>query len=479
MRRNVWAGLVVAVMAVMCSGLAMAGLSECIDATCRVSVDTGSQYRTAGTGCAVGRLADTQVAQGSVLVLTNAHVVERAATAHCEFWVYGHKSKPLPGRVIARDSALDMAMIQISTSQFGGRLPSIVPLAPSGTVIRPGQTLLSVGCANGHWASAWRGHAVSLAGTELKFRPGPESGRSGSAIFDASGSYVVGLLRARNTDTVTSATLGIATNLGGLRQRFNTAYQLAQCPGGVCDPYQRQLQPSPSRQPSPQGGAWPSLPTPSPQPMQSAPVVVPPPVDLKPLEDKLDRIADLIIEIQTPPVMEAPLPEVPLPEAEPVDTAAMDTATSALQTSEQALRAAESVGQAAKEGLASANARIDKVDASIAATAADTDVAIQRIDDKNGNVIERLRARVDEAKANGAEGAREVARAVAKDVIVSHGGVVAGLFVLMGWFVYKDVKDKKETGDPLFIEKVIDRVRDRVRPDPPAPPAPPTPPAAP
>ena len=82
----------------------------------------------------------------------------------------GHQSAPLAGRVIGRSEEADAAVVAVPQSALGGLLPGVVPLAPRDNVIRPGDAIISVGCASGAWATAWKGHALGTEGGDLRLR---------------------------------------------------------------------------------------------------------------------------------------------------------------------------------------------------------------------------------------------------------------------------------------------------------------------
>ena len=203
-----------------------AQLSDCIDATCRVSTSSGS-----GTGCAFWRSG------GYLFVLSNAHVVEGEKTVKCEFWREGRPSSPVDGRVCFVNEEADISVIAIAESALGQFVPKTVPIAEPDYKLRPGDTVASVGCAGGRWPTAWRGHVVEVNGTVVRFVPPPAGGRSGSAIFDSSGTKIVALLRARDD----LAGEGIATSLDALHRTLDAATgsgnQRTQCPGGTCSPF--------------------------------------------------------------------------------------------------------------------------------------------------------------------------------------------------------------------------------------------------
>ena len=217
-RRNVcWIiTLSIALVATSWGALAPHGaISDGLEATCRITAPDGS----CGTGCAFDR------DNGRIYVLTAAHVVGDGSAVRCEFWKQGHQSQPLPGEVVARSKVADAAIVAVPETAFGGRLPTLIPLAPRDYIVRPGETLASVGCANGAWSTGWKGHALGYDGGDLRFVPTPANGRSGSAIFDAEGRRILGIVRARTGDNAE----GIATSLQAIYQAFDAA-------SNVCTP---------------------------------------------------------------------------------------------------------------------------------------------------------------------------------------------------------------------------------------------------
>jgi len=166
---------------------ASASLADCLDATCRIQAPDGST----GTGCAF------EISQGNVFVLTNRHVVGAADGVQCVFWQQGHQSAALAGSVLARSEQVDVALVTVPAAAFEGRPPRVVPLASGGTRLTEGEAVTSVGCANGAWATGWKGHVLGYDGTSVCFTPPPADGRSGSALFDAAGQRIVGLIWGR------------------------------------------------------------------------------------------------------------------------------------------------------------------------------------------------------------------------------------------------------------------------------------------
>lgn len=170
--------------------LAFGGIDDCYDATCRIRCSDGG----IGTGCVF------EISRGYVFVLTNRHIVGSAQAAQCSFWSQGHESVKIPGKVSLRSSQVDAAVVVVPVELFGGRLPKVIPIAPRNTQLEKGQTIVSVGCAKGAWATGFKGHVLGHSGKHLLFTPPPADGRSGSAIFNAEGTTIVGLLFGRAGD---------------------------------------------------------------------------------------------------------------------------------------------------------------------------------------------------------------------------------------------------------------------------------------
>lgn len=451
-----WAvvAVVVLVLTLWMAHRAAAAISDCIDATCRITTADGSR----GSGCVF------EISRGQVFVLTAAHVVGNHPTVQCEFWRDGHQSQPLPGRVIARanDDRCDAAVVALPESQFGGVLPRVVPVAPRETTLRAGETITSVGCAKGVWSTAWKGHVLGYQGGDLHFTPTPADGRSGSAIFDAEGKMIVGLLRARTTD----GSQGIACSLPSLYAGLSTAFtgDGAQCgpggcgPGGYCPapqpyllPYRRQKE-----QERIEGrNAWPTQPG-------------PPGVDLGPTNEKIDglteRIVDLLQEIragrQQPAEPAAPLLPLapplsatpPLPAAPPVPATPPLPATPPETDDDATLKS--------------------KVREILHSLVGDRETLKERFDARVAKVQEELG---EDASR------REVARAYVKDLAgekltaatgwtigkilaasLGLGGPVALAIAAAGFLVAKRIDAKLESGEPLLIRRVADRLGEKI-----------------
>jgi hypothetical protein len=246
-----------------------------MDATCRMTTPDGSR----GTGCVF------EIRQGQVYVLTAAHVVDKYLQVACEFWRDGHQSVPLQGQVIARveNQQTDAAIVAINAALFGPTLPAVIPVAPPETVLSPGETIASVGCAHGNWSTGWKGHVLGYQGTDLTFVPAPADGRSGSALFDAQGKTIIGIVRARTLDNG----MGIASGLQALYRDLGRAPECRTQCGPQCGPNGCSTSWSLGLRAQPQQ-PWPTMP---PQPS----------VDLSPIANRMDRLADAVADLRPIP----------------------------------------------------------------------------------------------------------------------------------------------------------------------------------
>lgn len=456
-----WVGIVLywCVVAAMIVALALwaasasAAMEDCIDAACRIS-----HGNSLGTGVVFER------SDGFVYVLTNAHVVGRSPSVRCEFWRHGHQSVPLQGRVIARSDAADAAIVAVPESAFGGVLPAVVPLASRDYTLKAGQTVTSVGCSRGTWPTAWKGHVLGYADGDVHFVPPPAEGRSGSAVFDVDGERIVALIRARTIDD----RRGIASSVQAVYAAFDgsTSERKTQCPGGSCPapqflPFRRQQAPGPEYGSAP----WPTLPG-----------SAPPPPDLSETNRKLDRIAELLEQRLADPLPEQTAPLVPI---EPSPDGHTERR---LAETERALREArEKTGEMGKV--------LDELRA----------VAGQLVGDRD-TLRDRLEARIEKVRAEGAEGAGATARAYAADLMeekhgeikailqerlgsgtlgLTTGRLLAGALGLSGplgaglvaglWLLSRRIGRKIEAGEPLSTERLavllggkIDDLRQRL-----------------
>jgi len=353
-------------------------------------------------------------------------------------------------------------VVAVPEAAFAGMIPKTIPVAPRNYTIQPAQTLLSVGCANGTWSTGWKGHALGYRGVDLHFVPPPANGRSGSAIFDATGERIVGLLRARNEDH----SEGIATSLHSLYAALSTESpsstrnanpEAAQCPDGSCptpwrllpyrhyqDEHFRQIQNEKPNTP------WPTLPV---QPAT-------PSIDLSPTNRRLDQITELLIQMRSSQG-DSPVPTTP-PAADAV-----------LEAAEQAKAEAASIRRASEEAMVQVREESDRLRQTVDDLLGDRDTLRERLETRIGNVKGELG---EEA------GTLDVARAYSKDLLaeklsdgslgLTTGKVLGGALGFSGplaaavaaaaWLVSRRLGRKMETGDPLLVTRLFSGVNDRI-----------------
>lgn len=450
-----------------------ADLATCIEATCRVRTPDGST----GSGCVFER------SQDRLWILTCQHVVEGYDRVHVEFWHRGHQSERLPGAVVMRSRAADAAIVSVDVRHFGaGPVPPAIPLADPADAPTVGTTVCSVGCAQGAWATAWKGHALGYLGRDLYCRPPPHNGRSGSAVFDAGGTRIVGIIQRRNDRMAAAAVLPVAVlheTFGGERQT-----QSSQCGPLGCSPgnggwFGRPVEPgtpraAPQREQLRPPSPFKTLP-------QSDRTYERPPLDLSQTNRRLDRIADLLREMKadrreddlqaTPSEIRRRQPQQPLDGAAPPPwQPAIDKADQALAV---ARRVEDEVGLAweAKEETGRLAGALEAMHETVGALAGDIET-----------LPERFNARLEKVKAEGAEGTLHVARAYVHDYVrekLSDGtlgwtagriaggalGLSAPLAVAIAagaWIVSRRVGGRLSDDDPRLVERLGQRVYARV-----------------
>lgn len=211
-----------------------AKLDATYDAACRVSQDDG-----------VGSGVVFEIGEQEVFVLTNAHVA-KSKNVTVEFWRRGFRSVRLPGRVIIRHVRADVAVVAVCKALFRSAVPRAVRLAPRGYRVRVGQTITSVGCAQGTWATGFVGHVTGERGTSIAFQPVIANGRSGSALCDEDG-LIIGLIQARWEKPGEECGLALpveniyrALNLDGMGQHDpQPLLEYVQCGPSKCAPFGR------------------------------------------------------------------------------------------------------------------------------------------------------------------------------------------------------------------------------------------------
>lgn len=321
--RTAWPLL--AALLILCAGRPAAGdgLETKHSATARLSA--GDRGRGSGTVF--------EISEGRIFVITNAHVAT-TRDMRAEFYVGGHASRPIAATTIWSDQQNDLAVVSADVSALGGVLPAVVRLAPPETVLRPGDTVRSVGCPQGGWPTGFEGHVLGYDDGRIAFQPPPAQGRSGSAMVDASG-RIVGVVNAQRLDRPGGQAIhGLAVPVqhvyrvyGSQQQRSLAHTAVVQMPQIPVQQFRYQLplpgvqrrqyedgyrqgqqgQACPLPQPQSGGGVFPSMPGGglglSPQPQQQPdfqplPQYAPPAVDLTPIADALEKIGGALERIE-------------------------------------------------------------------------------------------------------------------------------------------------------------------------------------
>ena len=425
-------------MLVVSGGPVYATLSDCLDATCRISTSKGAL----GTGCCFHRASDR------FFVLTAAHVVESTTKVDCEFWRRGHLSSPIQGTVFWRSPVSDLAIIAVAKQAFGGVFPAIVPLADSGKRLRSGDTIYSVGCANGSWPTAWKGHFLGYEQGDVVFRPPPASGRSGSAVFDSQCQRIVAIVRARSDQRG----VGIATSVcppPGMDKRTETELATQHCPDGSCElprPFSNLL-PNDGWRASPSQPAWPTLPD---QVSETE--------DLRSANQKLDEIAGLLKQLiaasQGMPGQQGGFSAAPVQPTPPQDPGGPGNTPESN---------AHQIGEL-KENVSSIRRLIEGV-------AGDMET-----------IPDRFAARLEKVSSDQNDSIAQTARAYARDYLAekiesgaigwSTGKMLGGALGLSGplglgmalgmWFLSRRIGRKLDAGDSLLIERLGERLSKRL-----------------
>jgi hypothetical protein len=111
---------------------------------------------------------------------------------------------------IARNSSIDLAIVELPRSGFPGPMP-VVPLAGVGFKEET-PTVLTCGAQGGAAVSLQRGHIVRRTRSLIYYKPEALPGRSGSPLFNESGSHIIGLVAWRTGDGH-----GLAMNAAAVR----------------------------------------------------------------------------------------------------------------------------------------------------------------------------------------------------------------------------------------------------------------------
>jgi len=190
---------------------------QVFDSVCRVECGEGM-----GSGCCIG--SDSEY----VYIITNAHVADKTF-AKCTFWRRGQSSLPASAERVHYDLQRDVAILRVPVRLFAGHPPKAYTLDFNRRP-KAGEEIISAGCANGSWATAFRGHVTEAVEDQFYFLPPPADGRSGSPVLSADGKRLVGLLHARTTqEPVRGLALNAETIAASLTQSKTQCLPGMQC----------------------------------------------------------------------------------------------------------------------------------------------------------------------------------------------------------------------------------------------------------
>lgn len=188
-------------------------LERAIESACMVATGDGSR----GSGCVYG-----YDEQGRGLVVTAQHVItgNRTATVYV-----GRELVRVPCEIAMQNRSADVAVLRFNRADWphGKPLPRGVPIAPADWRVPEGHPVYSVGYPGAVRPALLlvaRARGYSQSGM-LAFHPGPELGRSGSAVFthDADDNVViVGVISVRNTSSMRRDTIGYAATPAQFRK---------------------------------------------------------------------------------------------------------------------------------------------------------------------------------------------------------------------------------------------------------------------
>lgn len=160
--------------------------------TVRIRIDRGN-----GESMGSGTIIDSP-ADGKAVILTCAHVVRDAEKVSVDTFAGELIRRPgnsptiayrasLPGKVIARDSRTDLALVEMSYDPKWKRSPTS-PIVPSGFHLHPGDDVDTAGCSDGENATFYTTSILRDGGRWVEAKNAPIPGRSGGGMF-ARGAY--------------------------------------------------------------------------------------------------------------------------------------------------------------------------------------------------------------------------------------------------------------------------------------------------
>lgn len=168
--------------------------AELISVTARLRIEDSS-----GWSCGSGTLVDSR--QGQALILTCGHVFrDSKGQGRVEVDLFGvNAAEKIPGKVIAYDLDRDVGLVSI----YVPRPLVFARVAPSGMPLRPGDSVITVGCDHGNLPDARRTTVTTVGrysgAPNVEVADLPVVGRSGGGLFTPDG-MVVGVCNAADPE---------------------------------------------------------------------------------------------------------------------------------------------------------------------------------------------------------------------------------------------------------------------------------------
>lgn len=105
--------------------------------------------------------------------------------------------------VTDKEITKDLALLKIKKSDLKNYpAPETTPIANLNEKIKKNQIVVSSGCPNGGWPTAFKARVYQVNDHVFKFSPFPKRGRSGSGIYDEDGERLLGVVVANTGATV-------------------------------------------------------------------------------------------------------------------------------------------------------------------------------------------------------------------------------------------------------------------------------------
>jgi V8-like Glu-specific endopeptidase len=194
--------------------IAYGDFKDIYESVCNVRIELKDGY-TGGTGFTYKEDKDFYY------IMTAAHVVEDAVNITLIFYHNGISQPEVSGELHVQDynkpesvhegfRVRDAALIKVNKNKLTFS-PKIIPLADENYRIKRNDKIVSLGCPNSTWPSAFLGAVDKLIPERFYFWPDIAGGRSGSPVYNEDCSLVIGIaIWHTNSGAVAINHLGIS-----------------------------------------------------------------------------------------------------------------------------------------------------------------------------------------------------------------------------------------------------------------------------